>query len=229
MIVRDAMTSAPATVGPDAPLKDVAELLMARRISGVPVVDEAGAVLGVISEGDFLLKEAEGAEEHRTLWARLRGRQHHEDIAVATTARELMTSPAVTIDAGQSLHSAAALMASRKVNRLPVVEGGKLVGIITRADVLRSFIRPDHELEEAVREALRAATEVSVLEVRDGVAVLAGTVTDADIAASLREAVVAIDGIVAVDESRVTWPDRRQESQSEGWAARQDYRDDFTA
>ena len=229
MIVRDAMTSAPTAVGPDAPLKEVAELLIEKRISGLPVVDEAGVVLGVISEGDFLLKEAEGAEEHRTLWARLRGRQHHEDIAVATTAGELMTSPAVTIDAGQSLHTAAALMASRKVNRLPVVEGGKLVGIITRADVLLSFIRPDAELEAAAREALRAAIEVQVVEVRDGVAVLEGTVPDAEMAASVREAVVAIDGIVAVDTQRVVWPEGRQESQSEGWAARQDYRDDFTA
>lgn len=229
MNVRDVMTPAPATVGPDAPLKDVAQLLMERRISGVPVVDEAGAVLGVISEGDFLLKEAQGAEQHRTLWARLWGRQEHEDLEVATCARDLMTSPAVTIEAGMSLSSAAALMASRKINRLPVVEGGRLVGILTRADVVRSFVRSDEELLADVGEAIRALPGVGVTGVRDGVAVLTGVVADPEMAASLREAVHAIDGILAIDDSGITWPEPREVSETAAWRAREDFRDDYQA
>lgn len=224
MNVRDVMTAPAASVGPETPLKDVARLLIDRGISGVPVVDASGAVLGVISEGDFLLKEAQGAGDHRTLWSRLRGRQDADDIAVATTAGELMTAPALTIDAGRSLHAAAALMARRQVNRLPVVEDGRLAGIVTRADVLRAYVRSDAELLTQVAEDLRAVGTVQA-SVQDGVATLQGTVPDAEMAATVREIVGAIDGIVAVEDAGVVWPEAAAVSESSAWRAREDYRE----
>ncbi len=200
MNVRDVMTAPAASVSPETPLKEVARLLIDRGISGLPVVAASGEVLGVISEGDFLLKEAQGSRDHLTLWSRLRGRQDAEDLAVATTAGELMTTPALTIDGGRSLHAAASLMAHRKVNRLPVTEDGRLVGILTRADVVRAFVRTDAELLAALGEALRAVGGVQA-SVQDGVATLHGTVSDAAMAASVRAIAGSVDGIVAVEDA----------------------------
>ena len=224
MNVRDVMTAPAASVGPETPLKEVARLLIDPGISGVPVVDGSGAVLGVISEGDFLLKEAHGSTDHRTLWSRLRGRQEADDIAVATTAGDLMTAPALTVDAGRSLHAAAALMATRDVNRLPVVDDGRLVGIVTRADVLRAYVRTDAELLAEIADALRAMGSVQA-SVQDGVATLHGTVADAAMAATVREIVGAIDGIVAVEDADVVWPEAAAVSESSAWRAREDYRE----
>lgn len=225
MHVRDAMTTGVATVAPHTPLKDVARVLVERRISGVPVVDAEGTVLGVVSEGDFLLKEVHGTEEPRRLWARLRGREHDAEIALATTAGDLMTTPAVTIGAGRSLHAAAALMASRKVNRLPVVEGGRLVGILTRADIVRAFVRPDEDLAREAWETIHAVDGLRVGEVRDGVVVLEGVVSGPAVAESAREAVAAIDGVVSVEDLGVAWPEAAVAHESDRWAARQDYRE----
>ncbi len=225
MHVRDAMTTDVATVAPHTPLKDVARILVERRISGVPVVDAEGTVLGVVSEGDFLLKEAQGTAEPRRPWSRLRGREHAAGIALATTAGDLMTSPAVTIDAGRSLHAAAALMASRKVNRLPVVDGGRLVGILTRADIVRAFVRTDEDLAREAWEAIHAVDGLRVGEVRDGVVVLEGVVSGPEVAESAREAVAAIDGVVSVDDLGVAWPEPAAAHESDRWAARQDYRE----
>lgn len=225
MKVRDVMTTGVAAVTPDTPLKDVARLLVERRISGVPVVDADGVVLGVVSEGDFLLKEARGGTGHRTFWSRLLGREPHADLELATTAGDLMTSPAITIEASRSLHAAAAVMARRKVNRLPVVEAGRLVGIVTRADVVRAFVRSDAELADAAWQAIHAVDGLRVASVREGVVVLEGTVPNRAIAESAREAVAMIDGVVRVDDEGVAWPEPPPENEEQRWAARQDYRD----
>lgn len=225
MHVRDAMTTGVATVTPQTPLKEVARILIDRRISGVPVVDAEGTVLGIVSEGDFLLKEARGTTDHRRLWSRLRNREHDAEIALATTAGDLMTTPAITIDAGQSLHAAAALMASRTVNRLPVVDGGKLVGILTRADVVRAFVRSDDDLAREAWETIHAVDGLRVAEVRDGVVTLEGVVAGPAVAESAREAVANIDGVVSVEDLGVAWPERAAEHESDRWAARQDYRE----
>lgn len=214
MKVADVMTRTVVAVTPETPLKDVAALMVAKGISGVPVVDAAGAVVGVVSEADFVIKErgVEGVR-HRLL-ARVFGesKQTKRELAKieATTAGEAMTSPAVTVDAADALKWAAEIMASRKINRLPVVEGGRLVGIVTRADVVRAFVRPDPELERLVREEVLARTafwlepDAFDVTVEAGVVHLAGRVERRSLAETIVDVTRELGGVVGV-ESELTW------------------------
>ena len=213
MTVREAMTESVVSARPEMPLKDVARLLVEHRISGVPVVDEAGAVLGVVSEADFLMKE-QGADAipHRAL-ARFRGESRASRAQLAkvdaVTAREAMTAPAVTIAPGQRISETAALMTARGLNRLPVVEGGRLVGIVTRADLVRAYVRSDDELARTIREdvLLRILWLDPVLfavEVKDGVASIGGRVERRSTAEMVENAVRMVPGIVDVSAA-VEW------------------------
>jgi CBS domain-containing protein len=214
MKVADVMTRAVVTVAPDAPLKDVAALMVAKGISGVPVVDSDGAVVGVVSEADFVIKErgVEGVR-HRLL-SRIFGESHQTKRELAkieaTTAGEAMTSPPITVEASDSLKWAAELMAGRKVNRLPVVEGGRVVGIVTRADVVRAYVRPDAEIEQLVRDEVLAKTafwlepDAFAVAVRAGVVHLSGRVERRSLAETIVEVTRALGGVVGV-ESRLTW------------------------
>jgi CBS domain-containing protein len=145
MRVRDVMTQDVATVGPDTGLRDVAALLVQKRISGVPVVD-GGRVLGVVSERDILFKErpSDGLSRSVLAWLMDEG-----DLMLkidARTASAAMTSPAVVIAPARSVADAAALMLDEGVSRLPVVDKGELVGIVTRHDLVRAFARTDEEI-----------------------------------------------------------------------------------
>jgi len=208
MKVRDVMTSPVCSVSPEAPLKEVAQLLVERRVSGVPVIDEAGRVLGVVSEGDFLAREAGGGRGTRGplwwTWAAGPDKRAIERLH-ATTAGKAMTSPAVTVTADRPLSEAAAIMARHQINRLPVIEDGRLVGIVSRADVVRAFARTDDELLTIVRNSLRAVDGLRVVSVKDGVAVLAGTVAGEPLARTARHVAESIEGIVAVDDSGLSW------------------------
>lgn len=214
MKVADVMTRTVVAVRPETPLKEVAALMVERGISGVPVVNADGAVVGVVSEADFVIKER-GAEAGRPrLLAKLFGesRQTKRELAKieATTAAEAMTAPAVTIEAADTLKLAAEIMAGRRINRLPVVDGGTLVGIITRADVVRAFIRPDAELERLVREEILAKTafwlepDAFEVSVRAGVVHLAGRVERRSLADTIVDVTRALGGVVGV-ESDLTW------------------------
>ena len=214
MKVADVMTRTVVAVTPETPLKDVAAVMVAKGISGVPVVDADGAVVGVVSEADFVIKErgVEGVR-HRLL-ARVFGesRQTKRELAKieATTAGEAMTAPAVTVAASDALKSAAEIMSSRKINRLPVVDGGRLVGIVTRADVVRAFVRPDEELERLVREEVLAKTafwlepEAFEVAVEAGVVRLAGRVERRSLADTIVDVTRDLGGVVGV-ESDLTW------------------------
>jgi CBS domain-containing protein len=126
MKVGEVMTQRVAAVRPETPLKEVAALMVERGISGVPVVDADDAVLGVVSEADFVIKERRAVEGRNRLLARIFGesRQARAELRKieATTAGEAMTSPALTVESTDTLQRAAELMAGRRVNRLPVVE-----------------------------------------------------------------------------------------------------------
>lgn len=223
MNVRDVMTTDVCTVGPDTPLKDVARLLVDRGVSGVPVVDAESRVLGIVSEGDFLQREAGTLDRPRgTLWwFWAAGTERDQTVrSHATTAGAAMSSPAITIGPDRSLAQAATTMARADVNRLPVVADHRLVGIISRADIVRAYARGDDELTEVVRTSLRAVDGLTVVEVRDGVAVLAGTVAHQSIAVAIRGIVEGIDGILGVDDRAVAWSPEpeRIESWLEGTA-----------
>ncbi|HEX8026408.1 MAG TPA: CBS domain-containing protein [Candidatus Limnocylindrales bacterium] len=213
LTVQDVMTTTVISVHPADPLKDVAQVLVDRQISGVPVVDSDGLVVGVVSEADFLLKEGgpEAAQVGRvrrlveSANARMARRQKLE----ATTVGELMTSPAVTIGPRRPVAEAARLMRSRGVNRLPVIDGENLVGIVTRADLVRAFARSDEELARAIRDDVLLHTlwldpTRFTVSVNDGVASVVGDVERRSTAELVRETVALVPGIVDV-QTRLSW------------------------
>jgi CBS domain-containing protein len=199
--VRDVMTQDVFIVSPTTPLKDVVTLLISRRVSGLPVVDE-GHVVGVISEADLLTKEfatAEGATAGPLAFA---SRRHRTDERRdAHVAGQAMTAPALTIGPEAALPEAARLMIERRVNRLPVVEGGRLVGIITRADIIKTYLRPDAELAEAIRtevllDALWLDPAAFSVTVVDGVVSIKGSVERRSTSTLLRDMVLRTSGVV---------------------------------
>ncbi len=214
MKVAEVMTRGVVAVRPETPLKDVAALMVEKGISGVPVVDDAGAVLGVVSEADFVIKERGAAAVRHRLLAGIFGESKRTQAELAkieaTTAGEAMTSPAITVDAADTLQWAAEQMANRRINRLPVVESGLLVGIVTRADVVRAFVRSDAELERLVREEVLAKTAFGLepatfdVSARGGVVRLAGRVDRRSLADTIVEVTRGLGGIVGV-ESELTW------------------------
>lgn len=212
MNVKDVMTSDVVTVRPETSLKDVAAILTERRISGAPVVDASGKVVGVVSEGDILFKER-GPSERTGLLAWF---ADPYDVAeqlklAARTAGEAMTAPAKTIAPWRPVSSAAAEMLDEGVNRLPVVDDeGRLMGIVTRADLVRAFVRTDAEIVREVREKvleralLLETPETVTVGVDGGVVTLDGFVelrADAELIPTL---VARLPGVVDV-ESSVRW------------------------
>jgi len=205
MRVADLMTTGVASVSPRTPLKDVGRLLVERRISGVPVVDDDGAVLGVVSEEDFLFKEQGTQKKKRPFDSLLDpgialDRLKHD----ARDAGEAMTAPAVTIGSTAPVAEAARMMIVRGVKRLPVVDGGRLVGILSRSDLVRAFARSDEEIEREVREdvLVRAhwisPANVAVF-VQDGRVRIHGEVETPALAESLRYFVERVPGVVSVE------------------------------
>ena len=152
MVVKELMSRDVVSVTPDMSLKDVAATLVRNGISGAPVCDADGAVLGVVSEADILVKEAGPRTRRRSLTWLVANREPDVEKAAARSAGEAMTAPAITIGLRASVHDAARVMVERGVNRLPVLDRGKLVGILTRADLVRAFRRTDAEIECEIRE-----------------------------------------------------------------------------
>lgn len=208
MTIRDVMTRSVITVQPETPLKEVARLLVDQGISGLPVVAADGRVLGVVSEADFLLKEqGEVAVHHRAL-ERILGETSETKAQraklAAATAGEAMTSPAVTIEADRTLPDAAAVMVGRRINRLPVTEDGRLVGIVTRADLVRAYVRSDLQLTQTIRDdvLLRAVwvdPDAFDVEVHDGVVRIAGHVERRSTAELIERVTAMVPGVIAVD------------------------------
>jgi CBS domain-containing protein len=176
--VSDVMTTPVVTVDRITPYKEIARLLAEHRISGLPVVKMGRAVAGVVTEADLLAAQADAARRLRpgTRWTwRPQGRPRP-----ALTAGELMTTPAVTIGPGATIPAAAGLMNMHHVRRLPVVdEQNRLVGIISRRDLLSVFLRPDEEIARDIRkvldEIMSAAPGEADVSVRNGIVTLSGT------------------------------------------------------
>lgn len=213
MTVRDVMTRSVISVHRGTPLKEVALLLIDQRISGVPVVDVDGAVLGVVSEADLLMKmQGANAVRHRPL-ARFLGesRETRAQLAKlgAVAAAEAMTAPAVTITSGRSIHEAAAIMTGRSVNRLPVVDDGRLVGIVTRADLVRAYVRSDDELartirEDVIRGILWLDPALFTVIVTDGVASISGRVERRSTAEMVERTASMVPGVIHV-HADISW------------------------
>jgi len=212
MKVEDVMTRKVFTVPPGASLKQAAQVLVEHGISGLPVIDTENHVLGVLSEADVLQKEV-GTVQPPSPLAWLAGLDTEADRSKldARVVGEAMTTPAVTIEARRPVSQAASLMLERGVNRLPVVEEGLLVGIVTRADLVRAFVRSDAEIAQEIRDdvivhGLRLDEKRVRIEVEDGDVTLTGTVENRADAQSLAERVTRVPGVVAVD-SKLDWSD----------------------
>ena len=212
MKISQIMTSEVTAVTPDTPLKDVAAVLIERRISGVPVV-EGERLLGIVSETD-IVRKAGGAQTPASLLERLLRPDSSNRPSVARVAADVMTSPPVTIDAWRPVAAAAALMTDQRINRLPVTEDGRLVGIVTRSDLVRAFTRSDDEIEREVREdvVLRsfwASPDALTIEVEEGEVLVAGEVETETLADALPRAIARVPGVVTV-KSELTYrrPDR---------------------
>jgi CBS domain-containing protein len=201
--VRDVMTPTVITVGPSMSLGDVARVMAEHGISGAPVADPSGELIGVISEGDFLLKERGRVARPPGALDRLLGRRTDEadDRRLsAQTAGQAMSAPPVTIDADRAVREAAALMIDRAINRLPVTSAGRLVGIVTRADLVRAYLRRDEETLRTIRdEVLRATMWIDPdslqVEVKDGHVRLEGTVDRRSTATILEKLTGLVDGV----------------------------------
>lgn len=215
MKVQEVMTSPVRTVGTDTTLKDVARLLGEHSISGLPVVDASGALLGIVSKSDILLKEIAGAGaagERRGLLGLLRDR---DDPPLARkvdarTAGEAMTSPVISIEPDGSVAAAAALMLDSRINRVPVVShDGTLVGIISRSDLVRAFTRSDADIEGEIREDVLKGmfwlvpTAIEI-EVAKGEVALRGELETRTDAEMIPKFVRKVFGVVGV-ESQLTW------------------------
>jgi CBS domain-containing protein len=208
MKVRHVMTETVFTVTPDTPLKAVATRMLEYGISGMPVVDSE-RVLGVISETDILFKERVAPDRKGLVdWLV----HYAEDPPLAKlearTAGEAMTTPAVTIAPERTVADAAALLLDLRIDRLPVIEGGELVGIVTRADLIRAFTRDDEEVERDIRQngalhRLWIDPDQVQVTVEDGNVVLSGTVDTPDQAESLAAFAERTPGVVSV-ESRLS-------------------------
>jgi CBS domain-containing protein len=203
--IKDLMTRDVVFVAPETSLKDVARALVENGISGLPVCDADGRVLGVVSEADILFKEQGRAERHG-LVDRILGEPPTVDSAKARarTAGEAMTAPAITIRRTRPAAAAARLMVETGVNRLPVVSSeGKLLGIVTRADLVRAFTRPDKEIaaeirEEVLERVLWVRSGTISVRVTDGEVELSGRLETSAEVAVLEKLVEMVPGVVSL-------------------------------
>jgi CBS domain-containing protein len=207
--VKDVMTTSVVAVRENADFKEMVSALRSRRVSAFPVLDAADRVIGVVSEADLLLKEA--APEPPPGLVRLAWRLTERSKAAGVTAAEVMTRPAVTIGQDAPVAEAAQRMQSRRVKRLPVVDdGGRLRGIVSRADVLSVFERPDQQIwDDVVNDVIIGQfgldPELFVVTVRSGVVTVTGSVAGRADALSLLGAIRHLEGVVALRD-RLSYP-----------------------
>ncbi|MCI3241816.1 MULTISPECIES: CBS domain-containing protein [Streptomyces] len=221
------------------PFKEVARRLGEHRISGLPVVDEDDKVIGVVSETDLMARQADTPDpyepkKHFRPVALTRGARRRAAKSKARTAGQLMTEPPVTVHADDTIVEAARTMVQHRVERLPVLdEADRLVGIVTRRDLLTVFLRPDEEIRTEIVEQIlvRAlwlpprSIDVAVME---GVVTLTGHVerkSEKEIALSMTR---QIDGVVAVvdkltfrlDDARIQPQEQALHGVADDWLRR---------
>jgi len=205
--VADVMTSKVVAVKRSADYKEICSVLNRYRVSACPVINDAGQVVGVVSEADLLYKVAD--PKPPVGWIRLRWKLGEDSKANAVTAGELMTSPAIAIQPDAPVTVAARIMQEHGVRRLPVVDpGGMLIGIVSRVDLLSVFQRPDRDIRDEVLLRVIApefgldAAEFEVT-VMSGVVTIAGPVPRLETALSLLARIRHAEGVVAVRDRLV--------------------------
>ena len=208
-IVKDVMSTHVVAVKQNATFKEMAARLREHRVSAFPVIDDDNKVIGVVSEADLLTKEAFEGELPGVLHTMTR---HRETVkAAALTAAGLMTRPAVTIGPDEPVTHAARLMYSQRVKRLPVTgEDGTLIGIVSRADVLSVFSRPDADIRHEITQDLILGKYLCdpahfTVTVKDGIVTIEGAPETTAVGRDIIESARHVEGVVAVRD-RLTYP-----------------------
>ena len=166
MKVRDVMTSDVVSVGPEASIDEAVQLMLQRRISGLPVIDHAGELVGVVTEGDFLRRAETGTQRQRSRWIEFfTGPGKLASEYVQTSGRkvhQVMTTDVQTATEDTALEEIVRLMERRRIKRVPILRGKKLVGIVSRANLLRALanvareVPPPRPEDATIRERLLA-------------------------------------------------------------------------
>jgi len=224
MQVKDVMTSPVISVEPDASIWQAVRIMLQRRISGLPVIDKHGRLVGMVSEGDFLRRAETGTQRRRPNWLEfLMGPGRLADEYTRSHGRkiqDIMTPDPVTVTEATSLDEVVRTMEKRRIKRLPVVRGKEVVGIVSRANLihaLASIVRelvPTTATDEAIRAQLltELAKEpwapVALIDVivRNGVVELWGTITEERQRQALIAAAENVPGVKAVHD-RLCWVD----------------------
>ena len=222
MNAADLMTRAPLTISRDAPIREAIRLMLDNRVSGLPVIGESGELVGIVTEGDLLHRSETGTERRHWPWLDfLLGTGRLADEYVKTHGRrvaEIMTHDVVTVGGGAPLAEIVELMERRHIKRVPVVEQGNLVGIVSRADLMAALAqaldRDEAALtgDDAIRERVLTELARAVWAPRAGLSV---TVTNGTVALNgvifeekEREALIVaaenVPGVKAV-EDRLVW------------------------
>lgn len=195
--IRDIMTTHVVAVRPGASYREMATMLRAHRVSGLPVVDAEGTVMGVVSETDLLTRRD---MDGRPGWP-----PHRKHASIGElTAADLMTEPAVTTSRDELVSSVARLMSSRKLRRVPVVDRrGRLVGIVCRSDVLSVFTRPDEDIrreitQDVILDGFFTDPDRLTVTVKNGIVTLAGAPGSAVLGRNIADQVRHVQGVVAV-------------------------------
>ena len=240
MKASDVMTRRVISVRPESPVLEAIQLMVKHRISGLPVLDDRGMIVGIVTEGDFLRRHEIGTERRRPHWLELLigpGRLAQEYVhSRGRKVAEVMTRDVVSVTEDAPLHEIVRLMERHRFKRVPVLSLGRIVGIITRANLLQAMVviaqgdAPAPETDRAIRDRLLAEIDREPwgprgsinIAVRDGVVDLWGTIADERERAALHvmaENVAGVkhvrDHVVLLEPISGTMIDAVQEPQKE--------------
>ena len=215
MQAKDIMTTNVTTVGEDATVQEIAKLLLERRISAVPVVDRSGSVIGMVSEGDLMRRAETGTERHLSWWLGLLASPDEKSIAYVKShgghVADVMTRGVVSLDEHDTLEAIADRLEKHHIKRAPVIRDGKIIGIVSRADLLHGLVArqaapvataEDSTIRSKIEAALDAAgvSRTFVNVVVSGAVVHLWGAVDSD--AQKQAARVAAEGVPGVERVR---------------------------
>jgi CBS-domain-containing membrane protein len=153
MKAADVMATKVITVRPDTPVATIAEVLLANRISAVPVVNDKDVLVGIVSEGDLIRRVEAGTERHRSWWLELlTGKEtlaHEFVMSHARKAADVMTRPVISVQPDTPLGDIASLLEKHRIKRVPVASNGKIVGIVSRANLIQALVNLNRAKTEA--------------------------------------------------------------------------------
>ncbi len=208
MRIRDLMTTDVLTIGPETPLKEAARRMLEVGISGLPVTNDDDDLVGIITEADFVATEADRRVTQRAGLLRLLRR----DVEIPSQERlvgDVMTSEVKVVDPESDHAEAARLMLREGVKRLPVVADGRLIGLVSRTDILKAYVRSDKEIIDEIRghlmkDVLWIDPRRAAIECVGGNVDISGHMETKSDAGLLIELTKRLDGVISVKD-HLTW------------------------